>query len=52
MVLPNGDSMETGSALRRDRQQQVLNTVMQRCAEERFTAQGSGLAGATANVTQ
>lgn len=29
IVLPNDDCMETGSVLRSDRQQQVLNTVMQ-----------------------
>jgi hypothetical protein len=52
IVLPNEDCMETGSVPRSDRQQQVLNTVMQRCAKGRFTGQRAGLAGAIANVTQ
>lgn len=43
MGLPNEDSMETGSVPRSDRQRQVLNTVMQRCAEGRFTGQRTGL---------
>lgn len=52
MAFSNEDSMVTGSVPRSDGQQQVLNTVMQRCAEGRFTGRRAGLAEATANVTQ